>query len=147
MRISTKGRYGLRFLIDVAQHQHQGAVPLRDISRRQKISHKYLWNLVTPLKNDGFIEATRGAEGGYRLLREAEEISLLDIVNTLEGPLEIAPCLTDSAACAETNQCAASEAWTKVQEKTQHILAEIKLAEIVRRQEEIDLPRNADYVI
>ena len=84
MRVSTKGRYGLRILLDVALNQQRGPVALRDISRRQEISQKYLWQVINPLKAAGLINVTRGARGGYVLARSPDKISLREIVPTFQ---------------------------------------------------------------
>ena len=79
MKLSTMGRYGLRLLMDIALHQHDGSVTLQSIAERQELSQKYLWHVITPMKNAGLINVARGAGGGYRLAREPKDISLLDI--------------------------------------------------------------------
>ena len=93
MMISTKGRYALRFLVDVAEHQGDGFVPLKDIAVRQEISEKYLEIIVKELVKGGLLTAMRGKGGGYRLKRTPEEYNVKDIIELMEGPLVPVACL------------------------------------------------------
>ena len=88
MKLSTKGRYGLRAMIDLASHEEEGAVSIASISERQNISESYLEQLVRPLRKAGFIESVRGAGGGYVLAKPADSISVGDVLRVLEGGLE-----------------------------------------------------------
>ena len=88
MKLSTKGRYGLRAMIDLASHEEEGAVSIASISERQNISESYLEQLVRPLRKAGFIESVRGAGGGYVLAKPADSISVGDVLRVLEGVLE-----------------------------------------------------------
>ena len=90
MKLSTKGRYGLRAMIDLASHEEEGAVSIASISERQNISESYLEQLVRPLRKAGFIESVRGAGGGYVLAKPADSISVGDVLRVLEGGLEAA---------------------------------------------------------
>ncbi len=87
MKISTKGRYALRLMLDVALHSHGAAVPLRDVAQRQEISDKYLEQIVTQLSRAGLVRSVRGAGGGYLLTREPEEYTVGEILRVLEGNL------------------------------------------------------------
>ena len=87
MKISTKGRYALRLMLDVALHSHGTAVPLRDVAQRQEISDKYLEQIVTQLSRAGLVRSVRGAGGGYLLTREPEEYTVGEILRVLEGNL------------------------------------------------------------
>ncbi|MCI8943452.1 MAG: Rrf2 family transcriptional regulator [Oscillospiraceae bacterium] len=93
MMISTKGRYALRFLVDVAEHQAESFVPLRDVAERQGISEKYLEIIVKELVKGGELEAMRGKGGGYRLNRPPEEYSVRSVLERMEGPLAPVACL------------------------------------------------------
>ena len=91
--ISTKGRYALRFLIDVAENQSDGFVPLKDVAARQEISEKYLEIVVKGLVKGGLLDALRGKGGGYRLNRPPEEYSVKAMIERMEGPLVPVACL------------------------------------------------------
>jgi Rrf2 family protein len=133
MKISTKGRYGLRTLMDVAVHQADGPVNLHDIAERQGISSKYLWQIVNLLKTAGFVRGMRGPKGGYLLLRAPEAITLLDVIQILEGPISLVECVDDSTYCARTNDCVAHSVWAEVSQAVRDALARVTLAEILRR--------------
>lgn len=147
MKLSTKGRYGLRILLDIALHQEQGVVTLRDISRRQAISQKYLWQVINPLKAAGLLHATRGTRGGYVLAKPAEKISLRDIVTILEGPVSLVACVTMPDTCDRSDTCVARQAWTEVEEKLRSIMGGITLKDLVQRYGEQENLRSPDYVI
>ena len=147
MRISTKGRYGLRILLDVALHQEQGPVALRDVSRRQAISHKYLWQVINPLKAAGFLHATRGAHGGYVLARKPEQITIRDIVGILEGPVSVVACVTAPGTCARSASCTAREAWTEIENKLNAAMSGITLRDLVQRHKERESLGGPAYVI
>ena len=111
MKLSTKGRYGVRLMIDLALHNGEGPVLLRDIARRQGISEKYLWNLINPLKTVGFVRSIRGAHGGYQLAKEPSEISLKDIMRVLEGSLCLVDCVDDPSSCERSPTCITRDVW------------------------------------
>ncbi len=135
MRVSTKGRYGLRTLVDIALHQNNGAVTLNDIAKRQDISVKYLWQVINPLKTSGLLSVTRGAKGGYILAKRPDEIDMLEVVNTLEGPLSLVECLIKDDACDRIDSCVARSVWMEVNQSITKVLKGITLAEVLRRYE------------
>src|SRR5450759_2500949 len=93
MKLSTKGRYGVRLMLDLASHFGEGPVILKQISQREEISEKYLWQLINPLKSVGLVRATRGAHGGYVLAKTPSEITVKDILQVVEGSLCIVECV------------------------------------------------------
>ena len=106
MMISTKGRYALRILVDIAEHQADGYVPLKESADRQEISEKYLESIVSILVKYDFIEGLRGKGGGYRLSRPAEEIVVYDVLSVMEGTLVPVACLEERAKpCARMSVC------------------------------------------
>ena len=133
MRVSTKGRYGLRTLVDIALHQSKGAVTLNDIAKRQEISVKYLWQVINPLKTSGLLSVTRGAKGGYALARRPDEIDMLEVVSTLEGPLSLVECLSSEDVCDRIDTCVARSVWMEVNQTVAKALKGITLAEVLRR--------------
>ena len=134
MKISTKGRYGLRTLMDIAIHQSQGPVNLNDIAGRQAISSKYLWQIVNLLKTAGFVRGTRGPNGGYTLLMDPADITLIHVIETLEGPLSLVECVDGANACSLADHCVAHSVWAEVSQTIRNALQNITLAEILRRQ-------------
>lgn len=145
MKISTKGRYGLRTLMDVAVHQAKGPVNLNDIAGRQGISAKYLWQIVNLLKTAGFVRGTRGPKGGYVLLRDPAEITLLDVIQVLEGPVSLVECVDDPKYCSRAEICVAHSVWEEVAQSIRGALQKITLAEILRRH--ADAGSASHYVI
>lgn len=136
MRVSTKGRYGLRILLDVASHEEHGPVALRDISRRQAISQKYLWQVINPLKVAGLLRATRGAHGGYVLAKPAGKITVRDIVDILEGPVAIVACVRAPGTCDRSDACIARDAWSEIEGRLNEAMQGITLQHLLERQEE-----------
>ena len=145
MKISTKGRYGLRTLMDIAVHQAKGPVNLNDIAERQGISAKYLWQIVNLLKTAGFVRGTRGPKGGYVLLRDPSEITLLDVIQILEGPVSLVECVDSPDFCARTENCVAHAVWSEVSQSIRDSLRNITLAEILRRH--VSAGSSSQYVI
>lgn len=133
MKISTKGRYGLRTLMDISIHQTKGPVNLNDIAERQGISAKYLWQIVNLLKTAGFVRGTRGPKGGYILIRNPADITMLDVIQVLEGPISLVECVDDADFCDRMEQCVAHTVWTDVSQVIRGALQKITLAEILRR--------------
>lgn len=133
MRVSTKGRYGLRTLMDIAMHQAKGPVTLNDIAERQEISVKYLWQVINPLKTSGVLRVTRGAKGGYVLARRPEDITMLEVMNILEGPVSLVDCLTKRDSCSRTDRCVARTVWQEVNDAVEKAMKGITLAEVLHR--------------
>ena len=131
MKLSTKGRYGVRLMLDIALNCADGPVCLRDISKRQGITEKYLWHLINPLKSAGVIESVRGAHGGYILARPLSEISIKEIVRSLEGPLSLVDCVEKPGSCAKAKSCVARDVWVEVAEKISQTLEAVTLKDIV----------------
>jgi len=130
MRMSTKGRYGVRLMIDLALHSGEGPVLLKDIARRQGISEKYLWNLINPLKTVGLVRSIRGAHGGYQLGRVAASISAAEIIDAIEGPVAITECSGIHSACDLETVCSTGNAWQRVNAAIRRSLDEISLAQL-----------------
>ncbi|HYM16623.1 MAG TPA: Rrf2 family transcriptional regulator [Dehalococcoidia bacterium] len=134
MRISTKGDYGVRALIELAHHFGEGPVQSATIAARQRIPEPYLDQLLTTLRKAGFIRSVRGPQGGHALLRRPEEIRLSDVIRTLEGSLSPVSHLHD-----EGYQCrAAHEVWHNVEEATCKILDGVTIADLAEREREYD---------
>ena len=131
MMISTKGRYALRFLVDVAEHQAESFVPLRDVAERQGISEKYLEIIVKELVKGGELEAMRGKGGGYRLNRSPEEYSIKSILELMEGPLAPVACLEPGQdACPRSNGCRTLPLWQGLDKVISDYLAQFTLADL-----------------
>lgn len=131
MMISTRGRYALRFLIDVAEHQGEGFVPLRDVALRQEISEKYLEIVVKGLVKGGLLTAVRGKGGGYRLNRPPEEYSVKEIIEQMDGPLAPVSCLEPGrAACPRGEACRTLPLWQGLERVITDYLSQFTLADL-----------------
>jgi Rrf2 family protein len=131
LKLSTKGRYGLRLMLDIALNCQEGPVSLKAISKRQGITEKYLWHLINPLKSAGLIESIRGAHGGYRLAKPLAEISIREIVRVLEGPLTLVDCVEKPRSCSKAHNCVARDVWKEVADKISQTLEAVTLKDIV----------------
>ena len=131
MMISTKGRYALRFLVDLAEHQRDGFVPLKEVSVRQEISEKYLEIVVKELVKGGLLAAMRGKGGGYRLNRSPEEYSVKSILELMEGPLAPVGCLESGQnVCPRSNSCRTLPLWQGLDKVISDYLAQFTLADL-----------------
>lgn len=132
MMISTKGRYALRFLTDVAANQGEGYVALRDVARRQDISEKYLEIVVKELVKGGFLTALRGKGGGYRLRCAPAEIGIRAVLEQMEGPLAPVACLEPGRdACPRRADCPTLPLWQGLDQVIGEYLARFTLADLV----------------
>jgi len=130
MKISTKGRYGLRILADIAAKGKNGPRLIREISKSQNLSQKYVGRLMMELRAGGLVRSIRGARGGYVLAKSPSEISLLDILETMEGDLSIVACVVCPQKCGQSKSCAAREVWSGLNADIRSKMAEISLAQI-----------------
>lgn len=134
MKLTTKGRYGTRLMLDLALHFGEKPVFLKDAAKREEISEKYLWHLIPPLKNAGLITSMRGAHGGYSLTRDPSRITLKEILLAVEGPISLVGCIDDSSACKRSGMCSTRDIWTELSEKFSQILESVTLEDIVEKQ-------------
>lgn len=136
MKLSTRGRYGVRLMFDLALHYGDGPIFLKDIAERQAISAKYLWQLINPLKTTRLIISTRGAHGGYILGRAPENICLKEILDVLEGSLCLVDCVDNPSICDRAPSCVSRDIWEEVSKGMRQTLENITLAEMVKRAKE-----------
>ena len=134
VKLSTKGRYGVRLMFDLALHHGEGAVSLKDVAKRQGVSEKYLWHLIPPLKNAGLITATRGAHGGYVLAKPPHLISLKEILEIVEGSMSLVECTDQPSLCNRSETCVAREIWAEVTDRMLEALASFTLEEMLEKQ-------------
>ena len=137
MRLSTRGRYALRLMLDIALHPDEGSVSLKSIAQRQDISMKYLEQIVTPLARSGLLRATRGAQGGYQLNRPAEEYSVGMILRAIEGSLSPVACVENGEAfCSRVNECVTVEVYRRIDEAIDNVVDHMTLKDLVDIQHE-----------
>ena len=133
MKITTKGRYGLRALIDLAKYSEIEPVSINSIAARQGISERYLEQLMKLLKKAGLIKSIRGAGGGYVLAKEMSEISVGDVLRALEGNLEPVECtgFSEEASCEAAGGCVTKYVWQRINESINQTVNEISLKQLV----------------
>ena len=129
MKLSTKGRYGLRALIDLATYSEEEAVSISSIAARQHISEGYLEQLVAKLRKAGLVTSIRGATGGYRLAKDPSQISVGDLLRALEGSLEAVECpgLKDENTCEGADFCVTKYVWKRINDSINQTVDDIKL--------------------
>ena len=143
MMVSTKGRYALRVMIDLAEHQAEGYIPLKAIARRQDISEKYLENILKVLVQNGFLEGLRGKGGGYRLTRSPDQYTVAEILLLTEGSLAPVSCLTPGApACERMANCRTYTMWKGLNDLIADYFGKITLADLAAPEQ-----AGNDYVI
>lgn len=144
MKISTKGQYALRLMIDLAEHQESGSISLKEISKRENISVKYLEQIVSPLTKAGLIKSTRGPQGGYALVYPAHQYTSKDILTVVEGPVACISCLeNEENRCLQYNECGTATFYEGLNKVIHDYLESYTLSDLV------DMKRNKvwDYVI
>lgn len=136
MKFSTRARYGMRAMLDLAINGDDKLVLLKDIAARQDISKRYLEHMMTQLRNGGLVVAERGAAGGYRLARPASQIKLDEIFESLEGEIAPVECVRDRAACQRADDCVVRELWCEVSAAMRGVLQAQTLADLKARWDE-----------
>ena len=131
MKISTRGRYGTRMMLDLAAHHDQGPTPLREIAKRQDLSVKYLEQLIIPLKAAGYIRSVRGARGGYTLARKPDKISVGQIIKVLEGGLSLVDCVEDPKVCEREKNCPTRDIWLRMSQRLMEELSSLSLRDVL----------------
>ena len=147
MKISTKIRYGARAMLELAYHYGEGPIELKEIAKKENISLKYLEQVINPLRAAGLVKAVRGAKGGYSLAKPPSEICLYDVVETLEGPLNLIECLRDSKVCQKVPSCVTRDIWQEVSEAISKIFYSITLEDMVNRKRDKEERNSPMYQI
>ncbi len=145
MKISTKGRYALRLMLDLAVNASEEPVSLKSVAQRQGISDKYLEQIISILNRAGYVKSIRGAQGGYLLRRRPEDITVGMILRLTEGSLSPVPCIEESAdaGCSRQESCVTMILWKKIYESVSNVVDQTTLQDLVDWQRE----KNGNYVI
>lgn len=134
MKISAKARYGLRILLDVALHEtHARPRTIKEIADAQGISEKFISRIVVPLRERGMIKSERGKLGGFRLAQAPSDITLLAVIETLQGPISLVDCVADKAGCVRSGTCVARSVWTDVNTAVRAALRGMTLETVLER--------------
>lgn len=137
MLISTRGRYALRVMIDLAEQQSGSYIPLKEIAQRQEISEKYLESIVKTLVHTGDVEGLRGKGGGYRLTRAPEDYAVGDLLRKMEGTLSPVACLgPESAPCSRAADCRTLPMWKRLDAIVNDYLDSVTIADLMRGPQE-----------
>jgi len=134
-------------MVELASHYGEGPIELKEIAKRENISLKYLEQVINPLRADGLVKAIRGAKGGYSLAKPPSEICLYDVIETLEGPLNLLDCLHDTKACQKVSSCVTREIWKEVSDAMSKIFYSVTLEDMVNRKREKEKGSSAMYQI
>ena len=134
MRLSTRSRYSILALMDLAAHAGEAPVLVREIAEREGISDRYLEQLLLPLKAAGMVRASRGTHGGFTLARDPGELNLKEIIRVTEGSTSFTECVDDPGICSRADVCALRDAWQEVTAAAEAVLASITIADLVARQ-------------
>ena len=132
MKISTKGRYGLRILLDLATHVSDKPRLIRDIAESQQISEKYISRLIVDLRRARLVRSVRGANGGFHLAKSPKEITLLEILETMEGTISIVDCVLAPEKCPRNHNCTARGIWTNLNEGIRDMMRAITFEDIIK---------------
>ena len=143
MKISTKGRYALRMMLDLAMHKNEGYVALKDIAERQNVSKKYLEQIVPLMNKSGFLRTNRGYQGGYMLAKSADEYTVGDILRVTEGSIAPVSCLDyEPIECSRADECMTLDVWKGLYKVITQYLDGITLQDIIDKHVGVD-----DYCI
>jgi len=132
MKVSTRFRYGLRLLVDLAMSYEKGPVLLKDIAECEKISKKYLEQIVISLRTAGLIGATRGSKGGYYLMKPPSKIKVVDVYRILEGSFAPVECLDNPKICTLIKTCQTRKLWADVKESTENVFTKLTLVDLIK---------------
>ena len=143
MKVSTKSRYGVAAMVDIAQHHGAGPVALRSVAERQQVSEHYLEQLMSSLRKAGIVHSVRGAQGGYVLARDPASISVGDIVRAMEGPIAPVECLLadrgeNNPYCEKAGECIRRDIWRKMGDSINVTLDSISLVSLCRDGQEMN---------
>jgi len=133
MKLSTKGRYGLKAMYDLADHYGEGPISLSSISKRQDISLSYLEQLISTLRKDNLVISIRGAQGGYKLISEPKKITVGEVLTALEGQLVPVSCVSSdkNVHCNKSSECVTHKIWEKIHESIEIVVGSITLQDML----------------
>ncbi|MFC1904811.1 RrF2 family transcriptional regulator [Chloroflexota bacterium] len=147
MKLSTKGRFGSRVLLELALHYGDGLLPLKNIARRQQISLQYLEHLITPLIAGGIVRSTRGVKGGVSLAKPPDRIRLDEVIQLLEGSIALVECVDHPDICDRVKSCATRDIWDELNKAMVGVLESTTLGDLVERHRRKEQPEEVMYYI
>ncbi|MBZ2173704.1 Rrf2 family transcriptional regulator [Schnuerera sp. xch1] len=139
MKLSTRGRYGLKAMYQLALHYGEGPIPLNTIADKQGLSENYLEQLVSTLRREGFLNSVRGAQGGYMLAKSPKDITVGDILRVLEGDMAPADCVVDhNVICEKEEVCVTKLVWMQIKDSINNVIDSISLQDMLDEQVKMD---------
>ena len=147
MKLSTRGQYGTRALLELSIRYGEGPVPLKDIAQRQQIPLQYLEHLITPLIAAGIVRSIRGARGGVLLAKAPAEIKLSEVIQLLEGSIAPVACVSDPKYCSRSDFCVTRDVWGELKKVMDGVLESTTLQDLVERHKKKEQPEEGIYHI
>jgi Rrf2 family cysteine metabolism transcriptional repressor len=147
LKLSTRGRYGTRALLELALNQEKEPILMRDIATKQYISLPYLEHLIAPLKVGGIVRSTKGPRGGVSLARPPEEIKLSEVIQLLEGSIALVDCVDNPGICERSSFCATRDIWTELKKVMSEVLESTTLKDLLERQKKKEQSEEVMYYI
>jgi len=147
MKLSTRTRYGIRAIFELALFYEKGPLQTKVIAKRQAMSVKYLGQLMTTLKSIGFLRSLRGPGGGYTLAKPPDQIKLSEVFNAFEGQVVTVECLEDANLCQLSADCVTREVWAKVQHAIEGVLGTVTLQDLVEMAKNKQTEKSGNYQI
>lgn len=148
MKISTKGRYAIRLMLDIAQHSGKGNVSIKEVSERQGISVKYLEQIVNMLSKAGYLRSRRGSQGGYRMVKAPDEYTIGDILRVTEGDMAPVSCLEEEEnQCPRVGQCPTIDLWKGLYDTVNKYLDSVTMADLLKKAEKNRVEEDYCYYI
>jgi Rrf2 family protein len=147
MKLSTKGRYGTRALLEIALHEENSPIQLKDIAENQQISLPYLEQLVRPLISNGFLRSTTGPKGGVMLAKHPTDIKMIDIIQLYEGSIALVSCIDDPDLCERSSSCVTRDLWSELKDAMGEVLESKTLQDLMNRKKEKDESKEIMYYI
>lgn len=133
MKVTAKSRYALRILLDVALFGDERPRTIHEVADSQSISEKFISRIVVPLRHAGLLSSVRGGHGGLQLARLPEQITVLDVVEAMDGPVSLLACLTRPRACPKQGKCAAEDVWRRVNDGVVESMRAVRLSDVIAR--------------
>ena len=144
MKLSTKCRYGLRAVVEIARSYGKSPAKRKDISRHEGLSSSYLENILLVLRNHKIVETARGVNGGYALCRPPAEVTVYDVVSALDGPLSIVDCVEKKSRCKRADECVTRMVWCELADTIKKVLQTITVQDLLDKEKN---RKNVDYSI
>jgi Rrf2 family protein len=147
MKLSTRGQYGARALLELSLHYQEGPIPLKDIANKQQIPLQYLEHLITPLITGRLVRSTRGAKGGVFLAKSPQEIKMSEAIQLLEGSIAPVECVNNPEVCNRAELCVTRDIWDELKKAMNGVLESTTLQDLVERHKEKEQPKPVMYHI